>query len=534
MSETLKNNPDSSSENSKWDNLGKEVSFVEKPVEMPSTDDMDKIILSPTDDMGPNRQDRKVTLTVEGEEKRTSNILLGYNKQGFELEDGEYLSAEDFSKAMSEYLSAQPDGTKFVRRVPEKTFGTSEEFVSDMLETVRSGSNTIDVAPAEKPENVDARKVEISEPDSKEKVHGLFMLPKDGEVKLENGEYVSATEISTAIENYFLAVPEEKVIPPVTPPVPPIPPVYPVSPKGVERTPEQIKEPEKHYEVIKRIRDKRLPSFVAPLIISATILLASTMTVLAPGLDKNASATGPEESQIRQEIVIETPTENVEESGIAFDIVTGESIDVPEGVEYHSASDARWNSETRSATFSKEGLRQPGEYNVDYISVLDKEGAIQDVAYEPGVSLPGFIEKASKETGISEDELVAAIHLGGPVSGWVYVDEIPQKAAAENPELPSDMSEQVILDEEAQSAETSVVETGENSHDDLAKRAALGAAAGGLLVALLSRIKLKKKEKVKMTGSEIETVTNHDEELARGLIEQSITLEEIENMKGDK
>ena len=72
-------------------NLGKEVAFVEKPVEMPLTDDMDKIILSPTDDMGPNRQDRKVTLTVEGEEKRTSNILLGYNKQGFELEDGEYL-----------------------------------------------------------------------------------------------------------------------------------------------------------------------------------------------------------------------------------------------------------------------------------------------------------------------------------------------------------------------------------------------------------------------------------------------------------
>ena len=47
-------------------------------------------------------------------------------------------------------------------------------------------------------------------------------------------------------------------------------------------------------------------------------------------------------------------------------------------------------------------------------------------------------------------------------------------------------------------------------------------------------INILKKEKVKMTGSEIETVTNHDEELARSLIEQSITLEEIENMKGNK
>ena len=72
--------------------------------------------------LGSNREDKGVTISPKGaEEKRTSNIMMGYNKEGITLNDGEYVELSEFVEALESSLKEDLENKKlFVKKLVNK------------------------------------------------------------------------------------------------------------------------------------------------------------------------------------------------------------------------------------------------------------------------------------------------------------------------------------------------------------------------------------------------------------------------------
>ena len=65
----------------------------------------------------PKRDDRAVHLTDKnGNSMKTSRLMMGYNKQNIELENGDYLNIDEFMNALKQYLSEQSENTNIVAK----------------------------------------------------------------------------------------------------------------------------------------------------------------------------------------------------------------------------------------------------------------------------------------------------------------------------------------------------------------------------------------------------------------------------------
>ena len=65
-----------------------------------------------------SRDDKGVKVSPNGgEEKRTSNIMMGYNKDGITLDNGDYLELDEVIKAIEESLSEDKDFLKILNLI---------------------------------------------------------------------------------------------------------------------------------------------------------------------------------------------------------------------------------------------------------------------------------------------------------------------------------------------------------------------------------------------------------------------------------
>lgn len=103
-------------------------------------------------------------------------------------------------------------------------------------------------------------------------------------------------------------------------------------------------------------------------------------------------------------------------------ITTGSKIDMGEGIDYHESSDYKYGGANKHAEFGGK-FREAGEYNVDYISILNN-GHIEQVKYNEGESLGQNLKETADRLGVSISDLESYIHVGGPVSGWVSTDDL--------------------------------------------------------------------------------------------------------------
>lgn len=365
------------------------------------------IALSPQEKeaLGEGRDDRTVYVTPQnGEEKKTSSIMMGYNKQGIELENGEYVNFDEVSEAINKELQTDEPNIVYVSKKTGKKIA-KPEVIEELFKDVIAVSNGLKISEDNSIQNQNTARIAIEEyAKNKEHNKGVMMFGNEG-IELPNGDYVLISEIESALENYVRMTPSEIIE--IEDPT-----------KGQD-TKQKPKKEEK-YRVIDRIKKKMT---IIPIIIAIAGTLATgfkmepTFTTEVVQNDRTEAIYMVDELHEKSEQeLIEEAVERIQ------DIKTGDKIQMEEGIEYHESSTYKYGGANKSAKFGGK-YREAGEYNVEYISILNDGERVQ-VKYNEGESLGENLKETADRLGVSISDLESYLHIGGPVSGWVSTDDL--------------------------------------------------------------------------------------------------------------
>ena len=365
------------------------------------------IVLSPQEKeaLGEGRDDRTVHITPQnGEEKKTSSIMMGYNKQGIELENGEYVNFDEVSEAINKELQTDEPNVVYVSKKTGKKIA-KPEVIEELFKDVIAVSNGLKISEDNSIQNQNTARIAIEEyAKNKEHNKGVMMFGNEG-IELPNGDYVLISEIESALENYVRMTPSE---------------IIEIDEPTKGQDPKQKPKKEEKYRLIERIKKKMT---IIPIVIAIAGTLATgfkmepTFTTEVVQNDRTEAIYMVDELHEKSEQeLIDEAVERIQ------DIKTGDKIQTEEGLEYHESSTYKYGGANKSAEFGGK-YREAGEYNVDYISILN-DGKIVQVKYNEGESLGENLKETADRLGVSISDLESYIHIGGPVSGWVSTDDL--------------------------------------------------------------------------------------------------------------
>lgn len=350
--------------------------------------------------LGPNREDKSATVKdSEGIEKKTSHIMMGYNKKRIVLSDGQYVNEEEFEKALNENLNSNEKDAIYVCKKTGKLV-ESAQIAQEILKSTIKKSSTLKLSADSSIKNQNTARVSIMDSKEKEYPKGVFMLG-NGNLQLPNGQYVNGEEIAVALNDYVkLTPPAQKEI--------------------VPSNHEEI------YKVIKRIVSKF--SYI-PLLVSTLIMILSGLgfkdkkiTEMVLQEQANLKHTTTKMQQMSEEEIKNVVYDNL------VKLKTGDSVEIPSGLKYYSSSDHEKTKNSKSGTFGSV-TRPEGTYNVDFISIL-YNGNIVHTEYNLDVGIEETLENVAQKMGVSKNDLKMELHIGGPVAGWVNADELINKSAS--------------------------------------------------------------------------------------------------------
>lgn len=365
------------------------------------------IALSPQEKeaLGEGRDDRTVYVTPQnGEEKKTSSIMMGYNKQGIELENGEYVNFDEVSEAINKELQTDEPNIVYVSKKTGKKIA-KPEVIEELFKDVIAVSNGLKISEDNSIQNQNTARIAIEEyAKNKEHNKGVMMFGNEG-IELPNGDYVLISEIESALENYVRMTPSEIIE--IEDPT-----------KGQD-TKQKPKKEEK-YRVIDRIKKKMT---IIPIIIAIAGTLATGFKMEPTFTTEVVQDDRTEAIYMVDELHEKSEQELTEEAVERIqDIKTGDKIQMEEGIEYHESSTYKYGGANKSAEFGGK-YREAGEYNVEYISILNDGERVQ-VKYNEGESLGENLKETADRLGVSISDLESYLHIGGPVSGWVSTDDL--------------------------------------------------------------------------------------------------------------
>lgn len=369
--------------------------------------------------LGSNREDKGVTISPKGnQEKRTSNIMMGYNKEGITLKDGEYVELSEFIEALEASLKEDFENKKIIQKKTGKQVDFSEA-IEGIVRDAIVGS-TIGIESDYIFDNQNSVSVQINDKSGKIFDKGSFML---GQIEMPNGEYVYVGDIQAALSGYILMEGPEVIVPPIIP-VPDEPNVpLPEEPIKEEPKPEPTKEPQKEekHKVIKRFLKKmnHIPLIVG---LGAYLMSGLSLTQQQQIIYENIDNLdyGIVEMVESTHHVYESDEDILER--VRSQIKVGEEATVEAGTRYYASSDHEYGGDNTYGTFGSV-LRPEGQYTVDRISVLHNE-KIYEVEAEPGKDVATILTEFAQELGVDVSELEAEASLVGPVSGWVAIDNL--------------------------------------------------------------------------------------------------------------
>lgn len=365
------------------------------------------IALSPQEKeaLGEGRDDRTVYVTPQnGEEKKTSSIMMGYNKQGIELENGEYVNFDEVSEAINKELQTDEPNIVYVSKKTGKKIA-KPEVIEELFKDVIAVSNGLKISEDNSIQNQNTARIAIEEyAKNKEHNKGVMMFGNEG-IELPNGDYVLISEIESALENYVRMTPSE---------------IIEIDEPTKGQDPKQKPKKEEKYRVIDRIKKKMT---IIPIVIAIAGTLATgfkmepTFTTEVVQNDRTEAIYMVDELHEKSEQeLIDEAVERIQ------DIKTGDKIQMEEGIEYHESSTYKYGGANKSAEFGGK-YREAGEYNVEYISILNDGERVQ-VKYNEGESLGENLKETADRLGVSISDLESYLHIGGPVSGWVSTDDL--------------------------------------------------------------------------------------------------------------
>ena len=203
----------------------KKQGYTEEEIEL-MLDNVSRMTIS-DQPLGPGRDDRGVTVTDStGLSKKTSSIMMGYNKQGIQLENGEYVSWEEVKTVLTDTLQLDEEDVVYICKKTGKIVEPPEIVEAIFNESI--GKAYFTQQQTDKLPNQQAAQVALHV-DGKTYPKGLEMLGNQG-LQLPSGEYVSKEEIELALQDY-VRLRKGSIIAPPYPPTPPLPPIGPDEPE---------------------------------------------------------------------------------------------------------------------------------------------------------------------------------------------------------------------------------------------------------------------------------------------------------------
>lgn len=379
--------------------------------------------------MSPGREDRQtVVKDSNGLTKKTSSIMMGYNRQGIRLENGDYVSLLEFEQAIKESLESSKANEVYICKKTGKRVAPAE-IVESIAKDVIAKQSSLLIEDDKSITNQTSARISIRTPHLKQKFSkGVLMIGNEG-VMLPNGEYVFLPEIQTALSDY-VKMKSKPLYPDNIDLIDDIPSQRDFKPNEEDNVellfPEEEITHEKSvgkekYRVIKRIKKKMsLIPIIVGLIATLLTGIGTKKNITPKDIVSVSQSIDFEAIGISEEEVLETQDEVIKR--VASEIETGQKLEVQDGVTYHESSNYKYGGADASNEFGND-LRKSGSYNVDYISIL-YEGQIVQVELDQGKNLADVLEDVSDELGVSVSELEPMVHLGGPVSGWVSADDL--------------------------------------------------------------------------------------------------------------
>lgn len=402
----------------------KKEGYTEEEIKV-ELDKLSQVNLGP-EPLGPNRVDKEVIVQdAKGIVKKTSSIMMGYNKQGLILSDGQYVSAKEFEETLNNELKSNDKDIVYVCKKTGKLVNAADIAQEILTEVVKKDSS-LNLSPDEQVINQDSARISITDPRKQQEFRKGIMMLGNNNIQLPNGQYVSGQEIVSALSEYVKLTPK-KTNP--TPPIPPVPgeelsEIDPIPPKEelvVEKEDELLR-------VIRRIVQKF--SWI-PLLISALITILSGLgfkkEVIKEMVQKEQAnlkhSTSHMQMMTDEEIKAKT-------YGDIVKLKTGGEIEMTTGIKYYSSSDHEQVKDSKSGTFGSV-TRPEGKYDIEYISILHN-GNIVHTEYGKDVSIDDTLEMVAKKLGVQKSELKMKLHIGGPVAGWVNADDIINNYTSES------------------------------------------------------------------------------------------------------
>ena len=447
------------------------------------------------DPMGLNRDDRSVHIeNPNGMNMRTSNIMMGLNRSNIILDNGEYANEEELIKALQDELNNSSENKIIICKKTGKKYNV-EDLVKILVDISKKEGTLVIGDANPKINNQRTASIGIKPKDYHDIVKkGYLMLGNKG-VQLSSGEYIQMSEIQKALADYVYMIPLEKTPDPIVPPEPtpaptpdpivppeptpaptpdpvvppeptpaptpdpivppeptPVPTPDPVVPPRPTPTPDPIvpsgqikpgpvtpKIPGENHKVVKRRKGKFK---IWPLVLAAilTALLgfkynqkAVTISEIEKISSLNYIAYG-----ISEETILENENEILQR--VTSDIKTGDTTEIAKGTNYYASSDYQYGGNSSYGTFGST-VRPEGVYTIDYISIINN-GKIDEVVYEQGKNLGNVIEEYCQKNNTDISNLDIKLHIGGPVSGWVNLNDVLNK----NDLAPQVKSTKTVLD----------------------------------------------------------------------------------------
>ena len=403
------------------------------------------------------RKDKSTFITEGDLSMRSSNVMLGNDNKN--LQDGVYVNEDEIKNALSKYLNESSEN-KVIKSKKTGRKVSVDEILEKTFKCLKNSSSIKLGEKNSKIKNQDSRTVYIKGTGIKNfKRAGILMLGNKG-FKLPCGEYILEEELQKALEEYAFSKEKKNEKPKsseeffkhlegeeIT--------LKPSDVKVVDIDEENIQS-QNNEDVLKKLLSMTADSSIEiknkeekkddipnlddlvskkqkvkrknKKVLGSALLLASTVAFLS-----TLGVTGGNVKQ--KEIVtksIEYTVQNYEEKEIketykelsdriAGSLVIGNDSYFPEGVDYHESSDYDFGGRNNNDTIGNK-LREEGNYNVDYFSIL-KDGKIVYVETNEGKNLKETISKVSKALNCNEEELKSRIHFGGEkVTGWTDFD----------------------------------------------------------------------------------------------------------------
>ena len=381
------------------------------------------------------RQDKKVVIyDKNGNGYASSSIMMGYNKKGYVLGDGNFVNADELITAINDAVSRYESGTVIVNKRTEKTLN-----VNELIEMLKEAKGSLILGSASAAiKNQDSATLKIKSTDGREANKGVLFLGNHG-LKLKTGEYVSLDEFLIALNDYVAVQRISKPESPISKPVSDSNPVLEddIS-KSKPQTNDFVSDEPKIVRVTRKYKNKS----------SIWLAILGCMAVLISGFSKKdniqtikvpVDVVSSIQYESEQEILyfeIDGIIYSYEPSSSTLKRVTenltlGDELNVEDGKTFNTNGLETGVSKTMGQEFTREG-KYSGNYRITGFALVKDGKVLSYVEDFDGLNdttkLKNIIDQTLEENNLQFDDLQIKVHLGanGDHSrlGWIDISEL--------------------------------------------------------------------------------------------------------------